>query len=34
VAVTISGDRIAAIELILDPAVLCAFTVAGGGSPA
>ncbi len=31
---TISGDRIAAIELILDPAVLRAFTVAGGGSPA
>jgi hypothetical protein len=31
---TISGDRIAAIELILDPAVLRAFTVADGGSPA
>jgi hypothetical protein len=30
----ISGDRIAAIELILDPAVLRAFTVADGGSPA
>ena len=31
---TIAGDRIAAIELILDPAVLRTFTVADGGSPA
>jgi RNA polymerase sigma-70 factor (ECF subfamily) len=32
VRLTISGDRIAVIELILDPAVLRAFTVADDGS--